>query len=408
MNAVIDLLTQWTMAATFACALVLLVRGPVTRWVGARWAYACWLTVPASLAAFVLAFTTPLATSAVLPDVNVAGWETPVAAAGAGEAGWLAPLVLSAWSMGVAVGWTLLWQQACAARRLVCGSRPASSCWHPESLDDRATLRVSADVSGPLVAGVLRPVILLPKDFDRRLGPEARRLVLRHEFRHVRRRDNAANLLAAALAWLLWFNPIAWLALRAFREDQETSCDAGVLERSSDAPRLIYAKCMLSMATHGQPSAITCSWHHRKLLERRIRMIEHHRASRFRNAIGALTVAGVVAIASGAALGSGTVPGDATETEPRTPVAGPTPIVRIAPSYPAAAAENEIEGFVTAEFTITEDGRVTDVVIIESSPANMFDRAAIDALEKWRFAPQTMGAEPARVRATQTIEFQLD
>jgi protein TonB len=84
------------------------------------------------------------------------------------------------------------------------------------------------------------------------------------------------------------------------------------------------------------------------------------------------------------------------------------PLVRISPQYPRDAAMNQIEGYVTIEFTITETGSVRNPRVIDSKPPRVFDREAIRAILRWKFKPRVVDGEAIARRATQTIEFNLD
>lgn len=84
------------------------------------------------------------------------------------------------------------------------------------------------------------------------------------------------------------------------------------------------------------------------------------------------------------------------------------PLVRINPQYPRDAAMNQIEGFVTIEFTITETGSVRDPQVIESEPPRVFDREAIRAILRWKFKPRVIDGTAVSRRAVQTIDFSLD
>ncbi len=84
------------------------------------------------------------------------------------------------------------------------------------------------------------------------------------------------------------------------------------------------------------------------------------------------------------------------------------PLVRIAPQYPRKAAMQGKEGWVKLEFTITETGSVTDVVVLESRPRRIFDRAAVRAILKWKFKPKLVDGKPVSRRAVQIIEFKLE
>jgi periplasmic protein TonB len=72
------------------------------------------------------------------------------------------------------------------------------------------------------------------------------------------------------------------------------------------------------------------------------------------------------------------------------------PIVQVAPQYPRRAAERGLEGYVLLEFTVTREGTVRDPRVIESSSA-LFDRAAIDAVQRFRYRPRVIDGEPVEV-----------
>jgi protein TonB len=64
-------------------------------------------------------------------------------------------------------------------------------------------------------------------------------------------------------------------------------------------------------------------------------------------------------------------------------------MVRVAPVYPSRALTYGIEGYVVVQFDVTADGRVVNVVIIESTDS-VFNSAAIKAAEKFRFKPRVV------------------
>lgn len=83
------------------------------------------------------------------------------------------------------------------------------------------------------------------------------------------------------------------------------------------------------------------------------------------------------------------------------------PTTRIEPVYPPRALRAGIEGTVTAEFTIGTDGSVKDVEIVSAEPPNVFDRAVITAIKKWKFAPEIVDGKAVEKRARQDIKFTL-
>jgi protein TonB len=57
-----------------------------------------------------------------------------------------------------------------------------------------------------------------------------------------------------------------------------------------------------------------------------------------------------------------------------------------APAYPRSAERREIEGHVVVRYNVTPDGAVEGVEVVEASPAGVFERSVMRALESWRYA----------------------
>ena len=83
------------------------------------------------------------------------------------------------------------------------------------------------------------------------------------------------------------------------------------------------------------------------------------------------------------------------------------PVVRVPPAYPQRAKQAKLEGSVTMAVTIRPDGTVAEVSVIESDPPRLFDQAAIQAMQRWKFRPKIVNGKPEAQRARQTIEFKL-
>ena len=83
------------------------------------------------------------------------------------------------------------------------------------------------------------------------------------------------------------------------------------------------------------------------------------------------------------------------------------PLVRIAPRYPREALVSGKTGFVTIKLTVDEDGKVIDAVISNSRPPRIFDRAALQAVLRWKFKPRVVNGVPVKQVGTTTIEFNL-
>lgn len=84
------------------------------------------------------------------------------------------------------------------------------------------------------------------------------------------------------------------------------------------------------------------------------------------------------------------------------------PLNEVLPVYPDSARRRGIEGHVKLAFTITTDGRVENVRVLEASPANVFDREARRAAVRWRFAPRTEDGQLVAREAVKVLQFRLE
>lgn len=83
-------------------------------------------------------------------------------------------------------------------------------------------------------------------------------------------------------------------------------------------------------------------------------------------------------------------------------------IVRVLPRYPSRALSRGIEGWVLLEFAIDPLGQAIDPIVVESDPQGTFDRAAINAVKKWKYRPMIEDGKPAvRPGVRQLISFQI-
>lgn len=85
-----------------------------------------------------------------------------------------------------------------------------------------------------------------------------------------------------------------------------------------------------------------------------------------------------------------------------------SPIVRIPPNYPLDARRKKIEGWVKIEFTVQEDGSVSNAKVKAAEPSGIFEQAAIAAIEQWKFNPATENGKTVRRRVAQTLKFELN
>jgi protein TonB len=78
------------------------------------------------------------------------------------------------------------------------------------------------------------------------------------------------------------------------------------------------------------------------------------------------------------------------------------------PEYPAEAREKGLEGKLTLRLEISENGNVSDVVVLEKSGNSSFDEAAEKAVMKWRFQPAIKNGSAATSVFDVRVKFRLD
>lgn len=96
----------------------------------------------------------------------------------------------------------------------------------------------------------------------------------------------------------------------------------------------------------------------------------------------------------------------ALQTTPTPRLRGGTLLNQSEPTYPAGAVRYRRKGRAEVRLTVDRDGRVVDAVIVEESPRGYgFGKAAVQAVEQWRFEPFTRNGEPIRHEIQTGFDF---
>jgi protein TonB len=77
----------------------------------------------------------------------------------------------------------------------------------------------------------------------------------------------------------------------------------------------------------------------------------------------------------------------------------------VEPEYPLSAREQGTSGWVDLAFDVQTDGSVNGIAVLASEPKNIFERAAVAALRKWRYRPLERDGQPVVRRAQLRIRF---
>jgi beta-lactamase regulating signal transducer with metallopeptidase domain len=327
-------LWQQTLLLGLATAATMPLRALTLRFLGAHSAYLLWLGVPAACVGGWLPGPALWTGSAPLPGANLWAPLTP-AAWGEAAAGshnditspWLLTLLV-VWLAGAALlAWRIVWQH----RRMLGLLSPATAASVQCGPLALASARVAPAGSGPVLIGLWWPQLCLPADFQTRFDTAEQTAIVQHEELHRRRHDNAWNLLGTGLLVLHWFNPLAWLALRRMRADQELSCDAAVMQQKQPPSAVVYTRALLKsqgLQAGLSPSGLMrctdtgSAWLSVHPLVERVSMLKQHHAfaARRRTAMGLVTTAVLLFAGLGHAVQSAppTAPQTAPLTAPQT------------------------------------------------------------------------------------------
>ena len=174
----------------------------------------------------------------------------PVETKPAAQAFPIRAVLAGVWLVGVvfvlarlAVGWYRL-------RRIRLSTKPVSQNERITNLDgQKLRIMVTSRVRGPVCFGVLRPVILLPKEMYEKSTEEDLRMVLNHELAHIERRDCLTNLFQRIVEAAFFFHPLVLYASSQLTQQREQICDNYVLKKG--VPVMDYVKLLSRIAEQG-------------------------------------------------------------------------------------------------------------------------------------------------------------
>jgi periplasmic protein TonB len=89
-----------------------------------------------------------------------------------------------------------------------------------------------------------------------------------------------------------------------------------------------------------------------------------------------------------------------------SPEVRPVRITEVKPAYPPLARAADLEGEVTLEITVDPNGRVTQSKIVRSTDSR-FNRAALDAVNQWRYRPGLRASVPSAFTIEERVFFRL-
>ena len=80
-------------------------------------------------------------------------------------------------------------------------------------------------------------------------------------------------------------------------------------------------------------------------------------------------------------------------------------IRRVNPDYPSAAKKDGIAGSVDLDVTVSTQGVVEDVSVVQGTPPGMFEKSAVAAIRKWKYDPRFVDGLPSQAHLKVHLDF---
>ncbi len=108
----------------------------------------------------------------------------------------------------------------------------------------KITVRVSDLVCSPLLTGIFKPTLLLPKT---QMSANQLQNILAHEMTHLKRNDILYKWFANLVKCIHWFNPAVYFINKQINNECEISCDLAVCKNMNKEEEIGYINTILSL-----------------------------------------------------------------------------------------------------------------------------------------------------------------
>jgi TonB family protein len=260
-----------------------------------------------------------------------------------------------------------------------------------------------ADVSVPVVSGLLRPVVLLPRSADS-WSDERLIAALDHEFAHIARHDLWTGLAGHIACAIYWLHPLVWMLTARSRYEQEAACDDSVL--SAGFAAATYADALVAAARQlTSTRLIGCHMLTGKTFKSRVTRLFDARIARIpsRSGIRSAVIASVIAVI---AIGLLVAAPQDDVYKAGGGVQSPSLQYKVDPQYTDEARDAKIEGSVVLSVVIGTDGKAHDINVVKHLGGGL-DEKAVEAVQMWSFNPGQKNGQLVKVRAQIEVNFKM-
>ncbi len=347
-----------------------------------------------------------------------------------------AGLLFILWSIMVLATVAVILYKNCQLNQRLADSRPVdqnaiiSSTMH---LPAKLQIFLTSALSTPLVKGILRPRLYVPRE-HLRLPQQQRHSILAHELAHLNSFDIPALYLQALAISVFGSNPMVWLLHRRLVYLRELRCDETAMAQTGINP-VEYSKVLYGFLENQNMAG--CPLHagvpfaeNKDSVFKRFEHILNSsgvgaQASRLSRAVPfafALLLLPFSLHCDGSLLSPGSEQRGPTMAQPPGKSAGttfvaydeaPQPIGGIKAIqdnliYPEAAREAGISGRAIVNVRVDQNGNVLESRILKSTGNEELDQAARDALRTVEWRPARHNGKPVTVWVGFPVIFTLD
>lgn len=235
--------------------------------------------------------------------------------------------------------------------------------------------------------------IFLPKS----LTPKEKDTIIQHEIAHLQHKHSIDVILLSSIAAIQWFNPFAWLILRAAKEVHEYQADNATIESGIEVAE--YCQQMLGQTFKIQPHILVNNFNKSLTLKRLAMLTSQKNLKNKRKTVATalsllFTIALVITLVrcnKGDAAHenqSSSVPNaelimpEVNATFQGGDVNSFRNYVQQQLKYPHEAIAQKQEGKVILEFIVNKNGNVQNIKLLRSSGFPLLDKTAQEVLAK--------------------------
>jgi bla regulator protein BlaR1 len=204
------------------------------------------------------------------PTVVSARFVLPLTVGTKNDPGWLGTVCLFStcfYLTGIIVYLVRTLLSASIIHRIRRSGTPVGGTWAERFVELTAragiighpSLLQSDRLDTPVLAGFLKPVIIVPVGIFTQMPFEQVESVLLHELFHLKHLDHLANILQRLAEIIFFYHPAVWSLSTIIRAERENRCDDLVIRASSqplDYAKALYQLAIVSKRSPGSVSAV--------------------------------------------------------------------------------------------------------------------------------------------------------